>query len=82
MALKKGQKIWRVFIEDGNVTAFSKDKSQIKLTRTQRTLLSSYKSKTYLEDIFKEFGNREALDDAFEVIKDQKLVYTLAKGRV
>jgi hypothetical protein len=80
MALKKGKKIWCVYIDRGIVTAFTKDMTQIPLTRSQRNALSDYKNKDYIENVCKEFCHKEALHEEFSVMKDGMLVYTLQRN--
>lgn len=80
MALKKGKKIWVVYIDRGIVTAFTKDMTSIPLTRSQRNALSDYKSKSYIENICKEFCHKEPLHEEFSVMKDGSLVYTIQKN--
>ena len=77
MALKKGKKIWIVYIDKGIVTAFTKDMTQIKLTRSQRNALAGYKHSDYVENICREFQHNEPLDKEFSVMKDGELVYTI-----
>lgn len=77
MALKKGQKIWSVIIDNGKVTAYTKDATEIKLSRSQRNALADYKNPKYLENIQKEFCHKEPLHEEFSVMKDGVLKYTL-----
>ena len=77
MALKKGKKIWCVYIDRGIITAFTKDMEQISLTRSQRNTLREYKSPNYIEKIVKEFQNNEPLHKEFSVMKDGVLVYAI-----
>ncbi|MBR5296332.1 MAG: hypothetical protein IKU29_00475 [Parabacteroides sp.] len=79
MALKKGQKIWAVYIDRGIVTAYTKDMTQIPLTRSERKVLSSYKNENYIENICKEFCHKEPLHEEFSIMKDGTLVFTLDK---
>ena len=51
MALKKGKKIWAVYIDRGIVTAFTKDMEPIPLNRSERNALSHYKNKDYIENV-------------------------------
>lgn len=80
MALKKGKKIWVVYIDKSIVTAFTKDMTPIPLTRSQRNALADYKSEHYIENICKEFSHKEPLDREFSVMKDGVLVYTLDRN--
>lgn len=79
MALKKGQKIWAVYIDRGIVTAYTKDMTQIPLTRSERKVLSNYKNEKYIENICKEFCHKEPLHEEFSIMKDGTLVFTLDK---
>jgi hypothetical protein len=53
MALKKGKKIWAVYIDKSIVTAFTKDMTPIPLTRNQRNALTGYNKSNYIETICK-----------------------------
>lgn len=77
MALKKGQKIWSIYIDHGKVTAFTKDMEPISITRSQRNALADFKNPKYLEIIQKEFSHKEPLHEEFSVMKDGILVYQL-----
>lgn len=72
--MKKGQKICSVTITKGIVVAKDAEGNDIKLTRTQRNLLSSVKSKTYIADIEKEWF-KGVLDNNFTIMKDGKAIY-------
>ena len=80
MSLKKGKKIWAVYIDNGIVSAFTKDMTQIPLTRNQRNVLSGYRHPNYIEKICKEFQHNEPLHRDFSVMKDGVLVYSLDKN--
>lgn len=80
MALKKGQKIWVVYIDRGIVSAFTEDNKTISLTRSQRNALTDYKKSDYIERICKEFCHKEPLHREFSVMKDGILVYSLDKN--
>jgi hypothetical protein len=80
MALKKGQKIWVVYIDKGIVTAFTKDMTAIQLTRSQRNALTGYNKSNYIETICKEFCHKEPLHREFSIMKDGTLVFTLDQG--
>lgn len=77
MALKKGQKIWAVYINDGRVSAISKSADEIKLTRSQRNALMDYENPNYIENIQKEFCNKGCLHEGFSVMKDGNVVFEL-----
>lgn len=68
--MKKGVKIKKIIINDGNITAYDTEGGTIKLTRDERNLLASYKKHGYVESIKKKFGNPNILDSEFTVIKD------------
>lgn len=80
MALKKGQKIWAVYIDRGIVSAFTEDNKSIPLSRGQRNALTDYKKSNYIERICKEFCHKEPLHREFSVMKDGILVYSLDKN--
>lgn len=80
MALKKGQKIWAVYIDRGIVSAFTEDNKPIPLSRGQRNALTDYKRSDYIERICKEFCHKEPLHREFSVMKDGILVYSLDKN--
>lgn len=80
MALKKGKKIWVVYIDKSIVTAFTKDMTPIPLSRRQRNALSGYTSEHYIEKICQEFSHKEPLHREFSVMKDGVLVYTLDRN--
>lgn len=75
MALKKGQKIWSVHIENGIVSAITKDAESISLTRNQRKVLTMYKKPSYIDLVCKEFSHNDPLAPDFSVIVDGELVY-------
>lgn len=77
MALKKGKKIWAVYIDRGIVTAFTKDMEPIQLNRSERNALSNYKNKDYIENVCKVFCHKEPFHAEFSVMKDGTLVYSL-----
>jgi glucose/arabinose dehydrogenase len=68
--MKKGVKIQKVIITDGNITAYDTEGSTIKLTRDERNTLASYKKPDYVESIKKKFGNPNVLDSSFKVEKN------------
>jgi hypothetical protein len=80
MALKKGKKIWAVYIDKSIVTAFTKDMTPIPLTRSQRNALTGYNKSNYIETICKEFSHKEPLHREFSIMKDGVLVYTLDRN--
>lgn len=75
MPLRKGQKIWTVIIEDGILKAYTKDMTEIKLTRSERNVLSKYKEPDYFENINKEFSHNEPLHTDFSIMKNGVLVF-------
>jgi hypothetical protein len=80
MALRKGNKLWSVYIDRGIVTAFTKDGKHIPLTRSQRNALTGYNKSNYIETICKEFCHKEPLHREFSIMKDGTLVFTLDQG--
>lgn len=78
--MRKGVKIKIVKIESGFVSGYTDAGEMIKLTRSQRNVLSRYKSQTYIEDIHKAFGVLNGLlENDFTVIKDGEVVYCIHK---
>lgn len=77
MSLKKGKKIWIVYINNKRVTAFTKDTKPITLNRSERNALSDYKNKDYVENVCKTFCHKEPFHPEFSVMKDGKQVYVL-----
>ena len=77
MALKKGKKIWVVYIEKGIVTAFTKDMEPITINRSQRNALADYKNKDYIENVCRMLSHKDPFHVEFSVMKDGDLVYTL-----
>lgn len=77
MALRKGNKLWSVYIDRGIVSAFTKDGNPIPLTRSQRNALTGYNRPDYIETICKEFSHKEPFDKGFSIMKDGVLVFTL-----
>lgn len=84
--MKSGKKLQKVLIttspvqgESAFVEAIRVDGSSAKLSRTERKILASYKSKTYVEDIRKTFGCPDILADDFVVYKDGICKFTHTK---
>jgi hypothetical protein len=77
--MKKGKQIMKVTIDNNLVKAFDNEMHPISLTRSQRTLLTHYKSQGYIEDISKEWHNNHVIHANFTVVKDGAVVYTYTK---
>ena len=75
--MKKGVKIQKVIITDGNITAYDTEGGTIKLTRDERNTLASYKKPDYVESIQKKFGNKQILDSSFKVEKNGIIKFQL-----
>ena len=58
-----------------HVDVLDVDQTPLKVTRTQRNLLTDVKNPNYIEDIQKEFGNSKILHNNYSVVKDGKTVY-------
>lgn len=66
--MRKGTKIKTIAITAaGTVTATDSEGSNVKLTRSQRNIVTTYKRGNYIERVEKEFG-RSVLDPDFVVI--------------
>jgi hypothetical protein len=65
--------------EPAIVEAIKVDGTLAKLSRNERKILASYKSKTYVENIIKTFGNPNILADGFCVYKDSICKFTYTK---
>ena len=57
------------------VSATDEDGKTVKLSRTERQLLTGYKNPGYLETIKKGFGNPEIVSPDFKVYKDGVLKF-------
>ena len=79
MKIKKGKQLKKVIINNGIVTALDSDNNEIGLTRSQRQILTNHKSKTYKQDIEREWQNSHVIHTDFTVIKDGEVVYTYTK---
>ena len=77
--MKKGTKLTKIEISKGHMDAYLNDGTLAKLSRTERNVLSNYKSTTYVENIKKVFGNPDILSSEFVVIKDGKTKFTYTK---
>lgn len=77
--MKKGNKLTKVEITNGYVSAYKADGTTAKLSRSERNVLANYKSKSYVDDIIKAFGNPEILEDGFTVIKNGEVKFTYTK---
>lgn len=74
--IKKGIKITKIEItKDNHVTVYGSDGNVIVVTRSQRNMLSCYKSKTYVDDIIKMFSNPEILSSDFVIYKNDEIVF-------
>ena len=73
--IKKGIQIYMVIMNGKHVDVLDVDQTPLKVTRTQRNLLTDVKNPNYIEDIQKEFGNSRILHSNYSVIKDGKTVY-------
>lgn len=79
MKIKKGKQLKQVIITNGIVTALDSDGNAIGLTRSQRQILTNHKSKTYKQDIEREWQNSHVIHNDFTVVKDGEVVYTYTK---
>lgn len=79
MKIKKGKQLKKVIINKGIVTALDSDDNEIGLTRSQRQILTNHKSKTYKQDIEREWQNSHVIHNDFTVIKDGEVIYTYTK---
>lgn len=77
--MKKGNKLTKVEITNGYVSATKADGTLAKLSRSERNVLANYKSKSYVDDIIKAFGNPEILSEGFTVIKNGEVKFTYTK---
>ena len=57
------------------VTATDEDGKTVKLSRTERQLLTGYKNPDYLESIKKGFSNPDILSEDFKVYKNGELKF-------
>lgn len=73
----KGTIIKKVIIDKEIITAYDEKDNIIKLTRTQRNLLSQYKNPDYIKNIIKEFSNPNILSKEYIVIKNNNIVYSI-----
>lgn len=73
--MKKGNKIDRVEISKGYVSAIKADGTIAKLSRTERNALASYRRSDYEKQIKRVFGNPEILTDSFTVIENGIVKY-------
>ena len=73
--IKKGIQIYMVIMNGKHVDVLDVDQTPLKVTRTQRNLLTNVKNPNYIEDIQKEFGNSKILHNNYSVVKDGKTVY-------
>ena len=77
--MKKGKQIMKVTIDNNLIKAFDNEMRPISLTRSQRNLLTQFKSSRYIDDISKEWHNDHVIHNDFTVVKDGKVVYTYTK---
>lgn len=77
--MKKGQQIKKVIVDGQLITAIDQDGKEIKLTRSQRDILSRYKSEEYISNIKREWHNDHVIHPEFIVEKNGKIVYTYTK---
>ena len=68
--MKKGEKIKKVIIDKGFVTAYDSSGNPIKLTRGERSALSATRDDKYYDNIYKTFGSKNVLDVGFTLIKN------------
>lgn len=73
--IKKGIQIYMVIMNGKHVDVLDVGQTPLKVTRTQRNLLTDVKNPNYIEDIQKEFGNSKILHNNYSVVKDGKTVY-------
>lgn len=77
--MKKGEKLLTVEITEGRICAKNTDGSYVKLSRTERNVLSNYKKPDYIANIKKIFGNPEIIADGFTVVKNGITKFTYTK---
>ena len=77
--MKKNQQLKTIIIDGQMVTALDQNGDTIKLTRSQRNTLSSFKDSDYIENIKKEWHNDHVIHPDFTVTKNGKIVYTYTK---
>lgn len=74
--MRKGIMIAEVNISKGEVIALTSTGEKIKLTRSQRNVLSDYKNPNYVNDVIKEFSNPNVFSEGFKVIKNGQVKRT------
>ena len=79
--MKKGEQIVRVETNNGRMTVTGTNGSNIKLSRTERNVLSDYKNPSYVNDIIKTFGNPEIIADGFTFVKNGVTKFTYTKKK-
>ncbi len=79
--MKKGEKLICVETSNGRVSVRSTEGSNVKLSRSERNVLSDYKNPNYVSDIIKTFGNPDILADGFTVIKNGVTKFTYTKNK-
>ena len=79
--MKKGERLVKIEIIDGRMTITGTSESNIKLSRTERNILSDYKNPNYVDNIIKVFGNSDVLADGFTVIKNGVTKFTYTKKK-
>lgn len=78
--MKKGIKIQETKIEKGVVTVVDTEGGLVKVSRTQRNLLTAYKKNPdYVVDIITAFGRENVLADDYRVKKDGAIVFQLGR---
>lgn len=74
--MKKGVKLLKVITKDGHVTAIDTNGEEVKLSRSERNVLTDYKDKNYINNIRKVFGNNDAIADGFTMEKNGVIKFT------
>lgn len=77
MGNKKGLQIAEIVINDRVVDVRCTDGSSMKVTRSQRNLLTDYKREGYVNEIKKAFSNDHIVANDFKVVKNGNVVFHL-----
>lgn len=77
--MRKGIRLQEVRIaKNGSMLVLDQDGNSVKVSRSQRNLLASYKKNPdYVNDIITSFNRNDILADDFFVTKDGKVVFRL-----
>lgn len=73
--MKKGNKIDKVEISKGYVSAIKADGTMAKLSRQERKVLANYRVSDYEKQIKRIFSNPDILTDSFTVVEDGVVKY-------